>query len=108
MGRYCHAFPFGVEIVLVISYVDLRVLVDNFYCALDLYFSNKHLLELLLTCSVCWNEIVEVKKIDETIIILSLISNLLFVGETIAYFGLNDIICLIDENDLKRKDNKRT
>ena len=52
------------------------------------------------------------KKIDEMyhgkIIILLLMSNLLLVGETIAYFGLNAIICLIDEDDLKRKDNKKT
>ena len=52
------------------------------------------------------------KKIDETYhgttIILSLKSHLLLVGEIIAYFGLNAIICLIDEEDLKRKDKKRT
>ena len=52
------------------------------------------------------------KKIIETyhgtIIILSLMLNLLFVGETIAYFCLNAIIFLIDVEDLKRKDNKRT
>ena len=57
-------------------------------------------------------EIVEMKKIDENyhvkIIILSLMSKLPLVGETIAYFGLNAIICLIDEEDQKRKDNKRT
>ena len=57
-------------------------------------------------------DIVELKKIDETyhgtIIIFSLISNLLLVGKTISYFGLNAIIWLIDEEDLKRKDNKRT
>ena len=35
-------------------------------------------------------------------------SNLLLVGEKIAYFGLNAIIQFIDEEDLKRKDNKRT
>ena len=52
------------------------------------------------------------KKIGEiyhgTIIILSLMSSLLLFGETIAYFGLNAIIWLIDKEGLKRKDNKRT
>ena len=52
------------------------------------------------------------KKIDETyhgkIIILSVMSNLLLFGGIITYFGLNAIICFIDEEDLKRKDNKRT
>ena len=56
--------------------------------------------------------LLEMKKIDETyhgtIIDLSPMSSLLLVGEIIAYFGLNAIIWLIDEEDLKRKDNKRT
>ena len=52
------------------------------------------------------------RKIGETyhktIIILSLMSNLLVPCETVAYFGLNARICLIDEEDLERKDNKST
>ena len=52
--------------------------------------------EYVLSVHLAKKKIVEMKKIDETyhgiIIILSLMSNLLCVGETIVYFGLNGII----------------
>ena len=58
----------------------------------------------------CWSK--EMREVIEpimgTIIILSLMSSILRSGKTIANFGQNAIIWLIDEEDLKRKDNKST